>query len=351
MFNQLFTLMLNESNFNTFNDLNNSQDSNELTELILNEEINESSTENNENARVNDKISEQINEINDRINGGINEGINEEINEGINEEISEEISEKIDQLNNNDNPIEIQTTIIISQQGNEDINEKICRICLESENPDNMIAPCRCSGHSKYVHRYCLDTWRSQNVNSENFKKCRECLFEYRLQDRQVLCPICKKILNFFSKYTVVLYLSILIFIFMLSLFYKSIGITSIGEPKYIWGIYIYEDNKFLAILTFLIFTIIMLITHDIYMCLTYRSLREYYRNYANCGLFTFILFFFSTIILFFTSPIFGTIAVTLLLQAIIRYILEIRYNYSLVEERPVLDLDTLELSEQNALL
>ncbi|XP_010531404.1 PREDICTED: uncharacterized protein LOC104807711 isoform X3 [Tarenaya hassleriana] len=35
-----------------------------------------------------------------------------------------------------------------------------CRICLESDGRD-FIAPCKCKGTSMYVHRECLDHWRS----------------------------------------------------------------------------------------------------------------------------------------------------------------------------------------------
>ncbi|KAG6760602.1 hypothetical protein POTOM_037125 [Populus tomentosa] len=39
-----------------------------------------------------------------------------------------------------------------------------CRICLDNEGED-LIAPCHCKGTQKYVHRSCLDNWRSTKVN------------------------------------------------------------------------------------------------------------------------------------------------------------------------------------------
>mmetsp|Transcript_9047 Transcript_9047/g.18791 ORF Transcript_9047/g.18791 Transcript_9047/m.18791 type:complete len:461 (+) Transcript_9047:258-1640(+) len=59
--------------------------------------------------------------------------------------------------------------------------EKVCRICLEEDNPEDMIAPCLCKGGSKWVHRECLDEWRT-NERDRAFSKCTECLFEYHLQ-------------------------------------------------------------------------------------------------------------------------------------------------------------------------
>ncbi|MED6175630.1 hypothetical protein PIB30_080231, partial [Stylosanthes scabra] len=35
-----------------------------------------------------------------------------------------------------------------------------CRICLDIGGED-LIAPCHCKGTQKYVHRSCLDNWRS----------------------------------------------------------------------------------------------------------------------------------------------------------------------------------------------
>ncbi|GER35148.1 RING/FYVE/PHD zinc finger superfamily protein [Striga asiatica] len=40
-----------------------------------------------------------------------------------------------------------------------------CRICLETDGRD-FIAPCKCKGTSKYVHRECLDHWRAVKVIS-----------------------------------------------------------------------------------------------------------------------------------------------------------------------------------------
>jgi hypothetical protein len=43
-----------------------------------------------------------------------------------------------------------------------------CRICLESdaEPEDELISPCMCKGTQQFVHRSCLDHWRSVKVNT-----------------------------------------------------------------------------------------------------------------------------------------------------------------------------------------
>ena len=57
---------------------------------------------------------------------------------------------------------------------------KQCRICLEEDGEEDMIAPCRCKGTSKWVHRACLDRWR-YTKEDRAFSKCTECHFEYRM--------------------------------------------------------------------------------------------------------------------------------------------------------------------------
>ncbi|KAG6554499.1 hypothetical protein Mapa_003877 [Marchantia paleacea] len=55
-----------------------------------------------------------------------------------------------------------------------------CRICLESEG-DDLIAPCRCRGTQKFVHRLCLDNWRAAKEGFA-FAHCTECRSAFHLR-------------------------------------------------------------------------------------------------------------------------------------------------------------------------
>ena len=55
-----------------------------------------------------------------------------------------------------------------------------CRICLEPASRSEVIAPCSCSGSQKWVHRSCLDQWRTTREDRA-FSKCTECLSPYEL--------------------------------------------------------------------------------------------------------------------------------------------------------------------------
>ena len=60
----------------------------------------------------------------------------------------------------------------------------ICRICLEEELCRSaVIAPCSCAGGSKFVHRACLDQWRTTREDRA-FSRCTECLADYQLIPR-----------------------------------------------------------------------------------------------------------------------------------------------------------------------
>lgn len=59
-------------------------------------------------------------------------------------------------------------------------SEYTCRICLEEGQRVDFIAPCACSGSSRWVHRSCLDKWRSTREDKA-FSRCTECLQSYDL--------------------------------------------------------------------------------------------------------------------------------------------------------------------------
>ena len=61
---------------------------------------------------------------------------------------------------------------------------KICRNCHEKRREKDMIAPCMCSGTMKWVHRSCLDTWRTVSPRFSSFSECDVCHFKYRVQKK-----------------------------------------------------------------------------------------------------------------------------------------------------------------------
>jgi hypothetical protein len=71
-------------------------------------------------------------------------------------------------------------SIIKEESSNDQLKQ--CRICLDNDHPDELISPCLCNGSSAYVHRKCLNDWRSENANGKGFKSCDICQFEYVIE-------------------------------------------------------------------------------------------------------------------------------------------------------------------------
>ena len=59
---------------------------------------------------------------------------------------------------------------------------RICRICLDSDYPVDLISPCLCTGGSAFVHRKCLDKWRATNKSERVFHYCDVCQFQYVIE-------------------------------------------------------------------------------------------------------------------------------------------------------------------------
>jgi len=70
-----------------------------------------------------------------------------------------------------------------SDDNNSEPSSRLCRICLEGDHPHDLIAPCRCKGSSKWVHRDCLDLWRTHEQDRA-FGRCTECQFVYRYEQQ-----------------------------------------------------------------------------------------------------------------------------------------------------------------------
>ncbi|GJP54184.1 hypothetical protein CLOM_g13281 [Closterium sp. NIES-68] len=65
----------------------------------------------------------------------------------------------------------------------EEEDQPQCRICLETDGRD-LIAPCKCKGSARFVHRQCLDQWRSVKEGFA-FCHCSTCKTRFHLR----VCP------------------------------------------------------------------------------------------------------------------------------------------------------------------
>ncbi|RZC43890.1 hypothetical protein C5167_036847 [Papaver somniferum] len=72
-------------------------------------------------------------------------------------------------------PVSTQPTTEIDLEA----GQNQCRICLETDER-GFIAPCMCKGTAKYVHRECLDQWRSIKEGFA-FAHCTTCKAQYHM--------------------------------------------------------------------------------------------------------------------------------------------------------------------------
>ena len=66
------------------------------------------------------------------------------------------------------------------ESGKEEENEKICRICYDSDSKETLYNPCKCCGSIKWVHTSCLNKWIS--ISEKN--KCSQCHYEYKFEKK-----------------------------------------------------------------------------------------------------------------------------------------------------------------------
>lgn len=129
-----------------------------------------------------------------------------------------------------------------------------CRICLDSNDSNNFINPCKCSGTSKHVHDYCLITWINQNRDNQKSKICDQCKHPYvfKKQSKFINCTsyICEISFKYFT-------LGCCLNLFILSFFYLFNYLTNITE---LYSKFFFNINFWLTgSITFYIFLIFYL--------------------------------------------------------------------------------------------
>lgn len=126
-----------------------------------------------------------------------------------------------------------------------------CRICLEEDERNNLIVPCKCNGSIKYVHLECLNQMLSINPSFN----CRTCLEPYYVKPKNIIdvlfINLCKLIV-FNSKLFIVLGLllnqNIIFGLYFSIIFYLTVIVI---KNRSFW---FFNKIKFNFILYFLFF-------------------------------------------------------------------------------------------------
>lgn len=181
-----------------------------------------------------------------------------------------------------------------------------CRICLEEDDPKNMISPCLCKGSRKYVHRQCLNEWRLCSNDEDNKTKCTICNFEYIIREKNTcennILKYSQKIenynlLNIISNFGKNLIISFICFLFTRNLIVFKI--KSLIMTNYL-DIDIFTLSTYILNLIYNLFLIgRIFISKNKIMLLKY---------YFHSGILLVIFYNFINILLIFLIPILGLI-------------------------------------------
>lgn len=174
--------------------------------------------------------------------------------------------------------------------------EKLCRICLETDNLNDFISPCKCKGTSKFVHRECIMKWINTNLDNDNSKFCNQCKYEYKYKNKSV----------FYEKLDLFCSFSLNNHIF--SLIINLLLLILLGLFNYITGFYEVLSIFFNNLKIYDIFEIVLsgTITFHIIsfllIIIIYLKSNSPQLGYSKClymNLFIFICFFYNSILSF----------------------------------------------------
>ena len=65
-------------------------------------------------------------------------------------------------------------------RGEDDADEKVCRICLMGEEDGPLVQKCGCRGSASWVHEECLASWRRTSEKYDAAFRCGQCNDKYR---------------------------------------------------------------------------------------------------------------------------------------------------------------------------
>ena len=197
-----------------------------------------------------------------------------------------------------------------------------CRICLEDDHIKNLIFPCKCSGTSKYVHKSCLDQWRTLSDNKEAYYKCFECHYRYRLTSNNIEIPDSRavKIFRYLSNNLLPFLTCNIVIITLLCFFLESIDTghdlikvlnnsSDISDPDSIHGEYLLWSS---------LFYVIFLITISLYNFYFIKNKMLYLKYYLQNRAWIFVALL-GISILFFVDYIFTILFLTFVIQLFIK--------------------------------
>ena len=236
----------------------------------------------------------------------------------------------------------------------DNLQKKTCRFCLEDDLKNNLIVTCLCSGTSKYVHRECIDRWRSvKGMDSNIFYQCQQCKFKYKIKkiknSREKINKGCLYVVENPLKFIFV-NLNYLYFIFLTLIFYDNKYNHFIFDNYYAKNYttmfnHVNDSNndvnkykKYIYIISYNIYLIPWIIFGftQIFIRSNSKLYIEKYRLYIKKYGFNIILIL---LLSFSLTPIFCNLIIVLLFYNLVRFHYQIYLDYEKVLEYIIVDI------------
>lgn len=198
-----------------------------------------------------------------------------------------------------------------------DENIVTCRICLENDSIINMIFPCLCSGTSKYVHKKCLNQWRTISDNEEAYSKCFECNYKYLIINTELGKPptISRRFLKYLSSH---------LFLFLALnniaiLFIWSILDNVVNERKLLQLFAFETAFEGYLVISFCVYIVSIFFIFIINLCTLNINKKQYIYYYFSRNVYNVILSILLITGLLLIEPIFAMMVISIFIQIILR--------------------------------
>ena len=209
------------------------------------------------------------------------------------------------------------------------IEEEQCRICLDDDNQEDLIYPCLCKGTQKYVHRECINQWRSVNVNPKAFSHCTVCNYEYKtlsIANGNIICleKINKFLMKNFFTFLFINQVGIFILAFFILIIDVNDNITNLivlcnnTESTYTF------NDEYHCMINYYILAIIIyfgvIVITFIYNILYSKNKKLYLEYYKKFNFINFFSMIFASIITFIIWLPIGVFFFTLAIQSMFKF-------------------------------
>ena len=215
----------------------------------------------------------------------------------------------------------------ISIDENTNLINKNCRICFDNnlDQNDIWLAPCKCIGDRKFVHRKCLNEWRATSTRENAFTQCEICQTQFKTK---LAFPLeksfCNKfMINLITNFKFFYYLSIQVILTII-----SIILYNIDYNKKLFHIFNLEDDP-ISVYYFLSNLILVIYMTLFFLCNFFiiRNKSLYIKEYFNVNYYKVSYIVMLMIVGYFINLIIGSLIMSVSLSQFSTY------HYNIIEK------------------